>query len=116
MGHEPAWPLRNLPIQIYADGKTVFGIVRHVRPNDMDVEIVSPFRDLRTQTHVPHFAMYRPMCLATSWDASAELTERGQKTAERLLRCLYEHACGRPTGWGVEERRNGEWVRVEPGV
>jgi hypothetical protein len=107
-------PLRNLPIQVDIDGVIVVGEILWLSPSDIEVEIKAPFSGLRTGLHVPYFAMYEVNRLATydRGDTTA-LSERGRQRAEWLLRCLYDHARGILTSWGVAELTPTGWARVE---
>lgn len=110
-------PLRNVPVEIIADGRIIWGLVRWVYPNDMEVEIVEPFAGLKTGLHVPHFAMHECNRLATCEGRhTVALTPRGRQRAERLLRVLYDHARGHRGGWPVEQLTPDGSVRVEPGT
>jgi hypothetical protein len=113
MPGEPT-PLRNLPIEIFVDGVPITGLITALYPNDLTVEITQPVKDLRTGVHVPHFAMYPQNRLATYENGkTTAITERGRQRAEDLLRVLYEYSRGSSTGWSVEEKRSGRWVRTK---
>jgi hypothetical protein len=107
-------PLQNIPFHMTVDGVTVVGEILWLSPNDIEVEIKEPFSGFKTWLHVPHFAMYEVNWLATyQGRQTTAITDRGRQRAEWLLRCLYDHARGKPAGWGVYELTPTGWTRVE---
>jgi hypothetical protein len=107
-------PLRNHRIQLTIDGVEVIGEILYLAPNDIEIEIKAPFSGFKSGLHVPYFAMYESNWLATMVARRTEvMTDRGRQKAEELLRGLYEHANGRPAGWGVDELTPTGWRRVE---
>ncbi|MEO5897300.1 MAG: hypothetical protein ABIS06_16540 [Vicinamibacterales bacterium] len=77
--------------------------------NDMLVRITSPTAAYGTSLHVPHFSM-PSRGLATT----ADLTAHGRKSAEWLLRELYNHSMGKGSGWGLcTVSPDGVWTELE---
>lgn len=95
-------PEKNIPIETLVDGVRVTGLITHLYPNDMSIEITSPASGWGTGLHVPHFAMYECNWLAThDGRRTVALTERGRSRADCMLRQLYLGSQGLPTTWNV---------------
>jgi hypothetical protein len=101
-------PLRNIPFVIVIDGVEVRGEITCLYPNDITVEITDPVAGLSSGVHIPYFAMGVNSVGATINRHVTSITAHGQKTAEWLLRAIYNHSRGRDAGWGVHgEQRPG---------
>ena len=110
-------PLRNVPIHMNVDGVTVVGEILTLSPSDITIVIKEPFSGFGTYLHVPHFAMCAVNWLATfEGRKTTAITEGGREQPEWLLRCLYNHACGKPAGWGVYAVGPAGWTRIEDGL
>lgn len=106
-------PLRDIPVQITVDNVVVTGRITALYPNDITVEITSPYQGVRNGAHIPYFLMARENWLATfAGEATTAITERGRARAEGMLRELYEHALGHRVNVTFEEQRHDHWIRV----
>jgi len=110
-----SWPI---PISATVDGIELSGEITFLQPNDMSVVMHSPVSGLGTGLHVPYFMMFQRFWLATyevrNGTKVPVLTERGRERAADLLKELYDHARGRPSGWGVARiEPDGRWVDIE---
>lgn len=76
-------------IQIVLDGVNVKGEIIHRSEADITVKIIHPYEELSNGCHIPYFS--RPL--------HSFLTDYGDKTAENLLKYLYE------LGWYMEANR-----------
>jgi hypothetical protein len=74
-------------IHTIVDGDPVEGRLRYLSMNDIRVEITFPFSGVSKVQHVPYFSL--PYI---RYAQDATLTPQGRKTAELLLREVYE-AC-----------------------
>ncbi len=71
---------KNQEITIVAEGKTVNGEITFRNESDISVKITSPFSGLTGGLHIPYFS--RPY--------NSFITPYGEKTAENLLKHLWE--------------------------
>ena len=71
---------KNQQITIVAEGKTVKGEITFRNESDISVKITSPYSGLTGGLHIPYFS--RPY--------HSFMTEYGDKTAENLLKGLWE--------------------------
>ena len=71
---------KNQEITIVAEGKTVKGDITFRNESDISVKITSPYSGLTGGLHIPYFS--RPY--------NSFMTEYGDKTAENLLKGLWE--------------------------
>jgi hypothetical protein len=83
-------PLRDYAIRTTMDGLTIEGRILYLYPNNMEVEITSPFGGQHTGSHVPYFAMSNGTLYASIENGrTVGLTEYGRERAYDHLRTLY---------------------------
>jgi len=70
----------NPEVSIKVDGVEVIGEISHRSEADIAVKITSPYQELSSGLHIPYFS--RPL--------NSFLTDYGDRTAENLLKHLYE--------------------------
>ena len=65
-----------------------------------------------TSLHVPWFAAgYSQNRLATQ----SGITDYGTRSANDLLKELYDYVRGRPSGWGIDKiEADGTWMDIYP--
>lgn len=109
-------PLRDIPLQITVGPMVVTGRIVALYPNDITVEITSPYSGLRTGAHVPYFMMAPVNWLANfDGESTTAITERGRVRADAMLRELYDRARGYRVDVTFEERRQERWLQVYGG-
>ena len=85
----------NQEVSIKVDSVKVIGQITHRSEPDISVKISSPYDNYTTGLHIPYFS--RPY--------HSFLTEYGDRTAENLLKYLYE------LGLYIDE--NGKFIRLQ---
>lgn len=109
-------PLRDIPVHITVDDVLVTGRIVTLYPNDITVEITSPYAGVRNGAHIPYFLMARANWLATfDGENTTTITDRGRARAEGMLRELYDRARGHRVDVMFQEQRHQRWIEVHGG-